>query len=136
MSISNTVTKLRKRERIRSRASINVIAFSEMCLALNDERYSRKELAEHCGIVQGTVRNWLDSLRARKLVYICEYRRDYDQGQPTEVFTWGYLKHDVERPPPKTQKEYSEKSRAKKLLQRTMYGIGNKTSEESSGDLP
>lgn len=135
MSISNTQTELRKSERTRIRSSANAIAFGNLCFALNDDRLSRKELRAHTGLSDGAIRSWINILRARKLIYICEYRRNHSCGQPEELFTWGYQKKDVDRPKPRTVAEQSAAYRSRKLLKETMYGISNRNNQERSSNL-
>ena len=97
--------KTRKANRI----SVNAISFAELCLILTEGEFSREEILKRTGINDQTLGRWLSYLKARRLVYICEWRRTHRTGAVAAVWTWGYRKHDVDKPAPKTQREYTQK---------------------------
>ena len=71
-------------------------------------------LAEIVGVNLGTIIIWMRYLHKRKLVFICEYRRNHQIGAPESIWTWGFEEKDAPRPKAKTQAEYSKTYRAKK----------------------
>lgn len=111
------------------RVSVNPAAFAELCLVLHQGEWSRGELVEKVGVVDSTVRKWIEYLHKRKLVYICEYRRRHATGSAMIYYTWNHnLEHkDVPRPRRMSTAEYSERYRQKKLRELTHLSLVGKS---------
>lgn len=98
----------------RSRTSANGIAFAEVCLQLQLGNSTKDEIAKHVGIGINTLIKWMRYLEARKLIYICDYRRNSNCGQWAAVWAWGYDEKNVAKPVKLTQAQYSANSRLRK----------------------
>lgn len=95
----------------------SAIAIKEFALALHGKRpLSRIQLQEVTGLANSTITQYLKLFRAAKLVYVKDYTRQSDRGQWIELFAWGYMMPDADKPRPLTNKEYCETYRRKKVM--------------------
>ena len=80
---------------------------------LQEEDLSYAEIQEKTGLGNNTVGKYIGLLHraGANCIYICEWRRDSTRGNPSRVYSWGWLEKDVQKPPPMTQKEYTRRWR-------------------------
>ena len=104
------------RTKTAARVSVTAVAFAELCLALTEGEFTRTQLVARLGIHDSTLGKWLKMLNTRKLVYICEWRRNHTVGALSAVWTWGYKEHNVAKPPGKSQRVHTQKHLENKLI--------------------
>ena len=88
-----------------------------------DEDLSYTEIQEKTGLANNTVGKYIKLLHraGANCIYICEWRRDSTRGNPSRVYSWGWLEKDVQKPPPMTQKEYTRRWRLKLINKGCCY---------------
>jgi len=102
--------------KIRHKVSVRAVGIFNLCQLLNSSEYTAAELSAITGMTLETVCKHLRLLKARKLIYVCEWRKTHAAGAPARVWTWGFETEDARRPKRKTQAEYSATHKARKNL--------------------
>lgn len=100
----------------KSQTKVNIIAIKVLAVALLEKPRTQPELIEVTGLANSTISRYLGILHSKpNIVYIAEWRRKSERGNPSAVWAWGYKEFDAPKPKALSSAEYNKRWRKKQL---------------------
>ena len=101
----------------------NALAYAHLVRLLFEGGYSRKELAEKCGLHYRTVTTHIAHMHKIKIVYVNEYQEDSRGRNAVPCLKLGFAQPDVKRPKPIPAKIRSQRVRNRKKAMKTIQSM-------------